>query len=239
MSGLRILIVEDEGRAAQRLVRLVHELAEDRVASLQVIDNLFAAEDRLAESPPDLLLLDLNLGGADGFELLLTAVAGAFHTIVVSAHAERAVEAFEHGVLDFVPKPYSRQRLARALERALGRDRSPTPARLLAIRKPGRIELIKIAEVSHLKAAGDYVEVTTEGGERHLHDKSLDRLASLLPARFVRIHRSWMVDLERLERVDVYPGGRYEARLRDGTTMPVSRSRWPELRRRMEGESSR
>ncbi|WWW34360.1 response regulator [Stenotrophomonas rhizophila] len=69
-----------------------------------------AAGDRLQRAVYDGLLLDLNLGGEDGFELLRRAVAGRYHCVVVSAHRERALQAFEHGVLDFVPKPFSRER---------------------------------------------------------------------------------------------------------------------------------
>ncbi|MEO1370054.1 MAG: response regulator, partial [Acidobacteriota bacterium] len=101
------MIVEDEALVARRLRRLLVDiLGADRVEILWSPD-LPDARRRLADGTRiDALFLDLNLNGRDGFDLLSEAVAGRFETIVVSAHAERAIEAFEYGVLDFIAKPF-------------------------------------------------------------------------------------------------------------------------------------
>ncbi len=109
---MRILIVEDEPLVRQRLLRLCSELAGVR-ARFDAVADLESAGDRLQRSVYDGLLLDLNLGGDDGFELLRRAVAGRYQCVVVSAHRDRALQAFEHGVLDFVPKPSRVSALAR------------------------------------------------------------------------------------------------------------------------------
>ncbi len=99
---MRVLIVEDEATIAQRVSRLLRDILGEQLESLEVIESFDLAMESLAMNPVDLLTLDLNLDGDDGFALLETAAAETFHTIVISAHTERALEAFEHGVLDFL-----------------------------------------------------------------------------------------------------------------------------------------
>src|SRR5688572_31129759 len=112
---MKILIVEDEPVLAQRLARFCREILGGQLESLRVASMFSEASARLDESPIDLLLLDLNLHGRDGMQLLASSVAGSFHTIIVSANTEQALRAFEYGVIDFVPKPFSRERLEQAL----------------------------------------------------------------------------------------------------------------------------
>src|SRR5688572_16580366 len=115
---MRILIAEDESVIARRLERMVKEILGERAGSVAVKESLADAGEYLFEKPIDLLLLDLNLNGEDGYDLLKLAAAGSFQTIVVSANSDRALEAFQYGVLDFVPKPFDLERLKRALDRA-------------------------------------------------------------------------------------------------------------------------
>ncbi|MEL7169963.1 MAG: response regulator, partial [Bacteroidota bacterium] len=142
---MRVLIVEDERIIAQRLRRLLGELAGSELTRIDVSPTLTDARAVLDATPPDVVFLDLNLHGEDGFDLLRDVVAGAFHTVVVSAHTERALEAFEVGVLDFVPKPFGKDRLALTLDRLRG-ARAEHPAATLAVRSPGRIELVPVAD---------------------------------------------------------------------------------------------
>src|SRR2546430_1173887 len=130
---MRLLLVEDEPPIARRLEKMVRELLQERLAKLQVVERLLGAEAFLSRENIDVLLLDLNLHGSSGFTLLEKAVAGSFHTIIVSANTDQALRAFEHGVLDFVPKPITLERLQIALERASDvRSRSEFAARTLA-----------------------------------------------------------------------------------------------------------
>jgi len=237
---MRIAIVEDERGVAVRLLRLVKEILGDELELIRHVETLEAATALLEETPLDLVFLDLNLSGEDGFELLRKAVAESFQTVVVSALRDRALEAFEHGVLDFIPKPYSKKRLEKALGRARNpQGRSGSAARSLAIRKQGRIELIAVEDVAFVRGAGNYAEVLTGDGAVHLHGKTLEQLEQILPARFLRIHRSTIIDLERVTGVETYPGGRYEVTLGESTVLPVSRTRIGELRSRLQESSSR
>lgn len=233
--SLRIAVVEDEARVAARLLRMLREILGDELELLRHERTLEAALALVEEMPLDALFLDLNLHGQDGFRLLDAAVAASFHTIVVSAHGERALEAFERGVLDFVPKPYSRERLEKAVERLRSSAKAAgSGAKVLAIRKLGRVDLIEVDRIVHLKGAGNYAEIVLDDGSTHLHDKTLDRLEQLLPERFLRVHRSVILDLHRIESLLTHPGGRYEAQLKDGSTVTVSRSRIGEVRRWLE-----
>lgn len=227
---MRILIVEDEPLVRQRLLRMCSELAGAR-ARFDAVADLEAAGDRLQRSVYDGLLLDLNLGGDDGFELLRRAVAGRYQCVVVSAHRERALQAFEHGVLDFVPKPFSRERLAQALERLLDASRyRPGRARYLGIWRAQGTTLVELADVQWIRADGDYSELRMRDGRIELHDKSLAGLGPLLPPEFMRCHRSHVVNLRHVRSLHAASGSRYWVVLSDGTELPVGRAHVAALR---------
>jgi len=230
---MRILVVEDEAIVARRLSRLIRDIVGAELERLDELDHLGDAMDRVLEIPYDLVFLDLNLHGQDGFELLRQAVSGAFHTIVVSANTDRALEAFELGVLDFVPKPFSRQRLGQAIARVSGQGSSPSVLGYLAVRRAGQVTLVPIDDVLYVKAADDYAELHTRDGHVHLHDKTLAKLEALLPEHFERVHRSYLVDLRHARRLDSEPGSRYRLVLEDETEIPVGRTRVQALRERL------
>ncbi|MDX1643027.1 MAG: response regulator, partial [Thermoanaerobaculia bacterium] len=104
---MRILIVEDEAIVARRLRRLVEAILGERLQAIRVAATLREGLEHVRNRTIDLLFLDLDLGGKDGFRVLTEAVTGPFHTIVVSARTEEAIRAFELGVTDFVAKPYT------------------------------------------------------------------------------------------------------------------------------------
>lgn len=228
---MRVMIVEDEPLIAQRLERMCREILGDQLESLRVSGMFAEAQARLDETPIDLMLLDLNLHGRDGIELLKSSLAESFHTIVVSANTDQALRAFEYGVLDFVPKPFTQERLAQALERATDRaGRSAGAAKYLAVRKHGRVELIAIDQILYVEGAGAYAELVLEDGTRELHDKTLEKLLALLPPGFVRIHKSYLVRLSAVKQLNASEGSRYEAQLKNGVRLPIGRARYKELR---------
>src|SRR6478735_8796777 len=189
---LNLLIVEDEPPIARRIEKLARAALGPRLGSAHVAQTLDEADGHLAQTPVDVLLLDLNLHGRDGFELLARAVAGSFHTIVVSANTDQALRAFEYGTLDFVPKPVAPDRLARALARVTdAQNRSEFAARSLAVQKSGRIEPVSLDAVHYIKGAGPYSELVLAGGRTELHNKSLDKLLAILPPTFERVHKSY------------------------------------------------
>ncbi len=233
---MRVLIVEDEAVIARRLARLTREILGKQLDRLLEATSLQAGLATLEQSPVDLVLLDLSLHGEDGFSLLEHAVAGSFHTIIISAHTDRALRAFEYGVLDFVPKPFDKERLAAALARFQQADaRADYGTRYLGVAKHGKVELVPLARVAYIKGAGAYAELVLDDGTSELHGKSLDRLMMILPPVFERIHKSYIVPMDKAARLLVHEGSRYELVMREGTVLPVGRTRARQIRRKLEG----
>lgn len=231
---MKVLIIEDEARIAKRLTRMTNAYFE-RQLTLTVCDTLAKGLAFIEHSPVDILLLDLNLNGENGFEVLEAMVARPFHTIIVSAYTDKAIIAFSYGVLDFVPKPFDEARLYRAFGRLNALNLSPdSPLKYLAVRKGGMIKMIEVEQVTYIKGAGIYSELHLKNGGTELHDKSLDTLEQLLTAGdFARIHRSYIVGLQEAEKLLIEPGGKYAVQLKSGELLPVGRSRYKELRSKM------
>jgi two-component system, LytTR family, response regulator LytT len=231
---MRLLIVEDEPLIAHRIERFCRAILGDSLDHCSVAATFDEASARLAEQPIDLLLLDLNLNGRDGMELLRTSVAHSFHTIIVSANIEHALRAFEYGVLDFVPKPFTQERLTQALQRATDTtSRAVHGAKHLAVRKQGRVELVSVDDVAYIQGAGNYSELVLADGRRQLHDKTLEKLEAVLPPDFVRVHKSFLVRFGDIRALHAHEGGHYEAELKQGMRVPVGRTRYKELRAKL------
>jgi two-component system, LytTR family, response regulator LytT len=230
---MRVLIVEDEPIVARRLARIVAQALPE--VSVTAAGSTEEAARALREQAFELLLLDLNLSGDDGFALLAQSSAQPAAVVVVSAHPERAVEAFEHEIVDFVPKPFSEERLGAALDRALAKLRN-LPGRTLAVRVRKGWRFVRLTDIEHVRAADDYCELVLSSGERLLHAVTLERLSKLLPPSFKRVHRGAIVNLQRLDRLRRRGSGGYEAVTAAGDAVPVGRSYLEDLRAVYEGE---
>jgi two-component system, LytTR family, response regulator LytT len=230
---MKVAIVEDEPAIARRIERLTRDILDDRVQSVVSFRTLEDAEEALAVSPIDVLLLDLNVSGQDGFQLLRRAVSQSFHTIVISANTDRAMEAFHLGVIDYLGKPFTRDRLSRALDRVTGAAPCTPSPRVLAIRKREGIVLVQTADVLFAKAAGPYTELHLRNGAAELHTKSLEAMMTVLPDAFQRVHRSYIVRLSEIDRLIAREGTRYEIHLRSGQRIPVGRTRHRQLREQL------
>ena len=228
---MRLVIVEDENTVAQRLERLARDILGGQLDSLRVFHSLDDANDFIESETIDLMFLDLNLAGRDGFELLKSVVARSFHTIVVSAYSERAIEAFEYGVLDFVTKPFTRGRLQKSLERYNSSFRQQS-TRYIAIKRRGVIEPVNLDRVHFFKGANVYSEATLNDGTVLLHDKPLSRLEQVLPAHFERIHKSYIANLSGVATIRQSGNNTYLEML-CGEKIPVSRSRVSAIKSRL------
>jgi two-component system response regulator LytT len=231
---MNVLIVEDEEVVSRRLARLTRVILGERLGSLETAATIEDALARLRAGSLDLVFLDLDLNGDDGFRLLGEVVAGSFQTIIVSAHADQAIRAFEHGVTDFVAKPYSEDRLRLALGRVDQREPALRDRlRVVAVRRHGEVRLLAVDTIVRIAAADDYSELHCEDGATWLHDKTLSALEHLLPSRFERVHRSHIVDVRRITRWQVAEGSRYHLVLDRGEPVPASRTWIQEFRRRV------
>lgn len=230
---MNVLLVEDEASVARRTERVVREILGVRLTRLKILNKLDAALLYLREHSTDLLLLDLNLNGKDGFALLQSLTASSFSTIVVSAYRDKAIEAFEYGVLDFVAKPFSRERLEKAINRYLTLDaRNEHRLKSVSIRKQGRIQLVAVEDILYLKGADVYTELHLQSGKKELASKSMDRLLQLLPPSFERVHKSYGVQMAFCREIVVHSGGQYRLRLADDQLVPLGRSKYKMIRDR-------
>ena len=220
---MKILIVEDITLVAERIMDLSKIFFEK--CDVKITYSLHDAIDYLAENSIDLLFLDLNINGESGFELLQLAVASSFHTIVITATPDKAALAFDYGVLDFITKPISEQRFSLAADRYLNNTFvQREKLKHLSIKSAGVIQLIPIESIEFIKASGNYSEINTSQQRRFLHDKNTEKLLKMLPGNFIRIHRSYIVQENRIQQIINKGAGQYNVQLINGELLPLSRT---------------
>ncbi len=242
--ALRVIIIDDEAPAR----RLLHEYLKDTpgVSIVAECGNGFEAVKAVAEHQPDLLLLDIQMPKLDGFEVV-ELLEQELPIIFITAHDEHALRAFEVHAVDYLLKPYSAKRLTEALERArerIGRgDVLPPLAELVASARPegSDLERILVRDGSDVRViptdSVDYIEARDDavaihvGGESHLKAQRLSTLDGRLDRkRFIRVHRSFILNIDRLRSIELYAKDSRIAILEDGTKVPVSRSGYAKLR---------
>jgi len=241
---LRVIVVDDEEPAR----RLLREYLEDTpgVSIVAECGNGFEAVKAMAEHKPDLMLLDIQMPKLDGFEVV-ELLERDLPIIFITAHDEHALRAFEVHAVDYLLKPFSAERLADALERArerIGRgDAMPPIDDLVASARPegGDLERILIRDGSEVRViltdSVDYIEARDDtvaihaGGKSHLKAQRLSTLEERLDEkRFIRVHRSFILNIDRLRSIELYAKDSRIAILEDGTKVPVSRSGYSRLR---------
>lgn len=228
---MKILIIEDEARVAKRVERMTKEFFLNVLEQITCAHSLSEGLDFIKNNEFDLLLLDLNLNGENGFDVLKETVAKSFHTIIISANKHEALTAFEYGVLDFVPKPFNMERLTIAFNRVLKKEEvAEEKLEFLAVKKRSGTQLISIKNVLYIKGSGMYSELNLTTQEKELHDKSLEKLSQLLPKTFVRIHKSYLVKISEIKELITQSGSKYSVELKNGEILPVGRTRYKELK---------
>lgn len=222
---MRILIVEDERPTAEDIKNLVKEIL-GKETTIHIETTLGHAIAYLNEKPIDVLLLDLNLNARDGFQILKEVVSKSFHTIVISANINRAIEAFEYGVLDFIPKPYTLERLQAAFQRIkLNHALDGHAIKYLSVKRGSEVRMIPLEDIHYFKSANIYVELYLKDGHIAIYDKPIKALCPLLSSNYYRIHKSYIVNLETIEKLETLGGGQYRVLLKSGDILPVSRQR--------------
>ncbi|WP_338870011.1 LytR/AlgR family response regulator transcription factor [Myxococcus stipitatus] len=247
---LRVLIADDELLARKRLSRLLTALPDVEVCGEAADGEAVLAAVRAGGV--DVVLLDIHMPGLSGLDALALLPQGRPHVVLCTAHAEHAVEAFEHGAMDYVLKPVEPARLQKALERvrarmepdARPRDVAPVaekptavasaaPRALARLPIPTRqgIVLVDPETISHASLDDELVTVFTAQGE-FLTDFTLNELAEKLPAElFHRVHRRALLNLRQVARLEPLETGGYLARTARGHAVEVSRQSARELRR--------
>lgn len=231
---MKILSVEDEPVVAERVERLCRKILGARIQHYKNVDHLENAIREAENGFYDLFLLDLNLSGEDGFELLKQSTSYSSHTIIISANKDRAIDAYDHGVIDFVGKPFNEERLKQAFDRYDGKKKPKQAMQYLSFRTGGRMDMHSVDAVSYIKGADKYAEVHFADGQTRFHDKSLAQLEKLLPTSFERIHKSYIVRFSAIKSLEAKEGSRYFAILENGKSLPIGRSRYKSLRAHFE-----
>jgi two-component system LytT family response regulator len=229
--ALRAVIVDDEELARAYLREMLQSHPE--IELVAECANGFEAVKAVNDLSPDLLFLDVQMPKLDGFEVLELIDADPA-VIFVTAYDQYAMRAFDAQAIDYLLKPFSAERFGRALERAKGRSgKKPRPAPRqvdrIVVRDGAKIHVIPLDKLDYAEAQDDYVALHSEG-KSYLKQQPIGALEAMLDgARFVRIHRSVIVNLERVTRVEPYAKDSRVAILADGTRLPVSRSGYARL----------
>jgi two-component system LytT family response regulator len=239
---VRIVIVDDEELARKLLKEYL--AAYDDIEVVGECANGFEAVKAVTDLKPDLLLLDIQMPRLDGFEVL-ELIGREVSVIFVTAYDKYALRAFEVHAVDYLLKPFGPERLREALGRARTRmatsagfpvtelASSARPAGAHAervlIRDGANVHVIPISKLDYVEAQDDYVCFRSEG-RQYLKQQTLAEVEALLdPAQFVRIHRSFVLNIDRLAKLELYAKDSHAAILRDGTRLPVSRSGYVRL----------
>jgi two-component system, LytTR family, response regulator len=238
---LRAVIVDDEELARGFLRELLS--AHSEIEIVAECANGFEAVKAASDHSPDLLFLDVQMPKLDGFEVLELVDPGPA-VIFVTAYDQYAMRAFDAHAVDYLLKPFTAERFERALERAkarLGERTLPPPTVAAEARPPAerperivvkdgpRVHVIPLDKLDYVEAQDDYVALHSVG-KTYLKQQPIASLeTSLDPARFIRIHRSAIVNLERIARIEPYGKESRIAILQDGARLPISRSGYARL----------
>lgn len=236
------LIVDDEDLARHVIRELLS--AHPEIEIVAECANGFEAVKTFAERKPDLIFLDVQMPKLTGFDVL-ELIGTDVPVIFVTAYDQYAMRAFDVHAVDYLLKPIGRERFEAALERAKGRlaEKMPSAQELAAAARPPqqyldrlvvrdgtKVTLIPVAKLDYAEAQDDYVALKSQG-KKHLKQQTIASLEACLdPSGFVRIHRSYIVNLERVVRIEPYGKDSRLAILSDGARLPVSRAGYARLK---------
>jgi two-component system, LytTR family, response regulator len=244
MNKIRALVVDDEPMARDRVLSLLQQ--EEDVEVVGECGDGTQAVAAIQHQSPDLVFLDVQMPGHNAFEVIQAVGAERMPNVIfVTAYDEYALKAFEVHALDYLLKPFGRDRFQRTLQHAraslerrragdLGRrllalvndiKTEPGPPRLdrLVVKAGGRVFFLRTDEIDWIEAAGNYVRLHL-GEESHLFRETMNRMESRLDGRrFVRIHRSRIVNTERVKELQPWFNGEHVVVLQNGTRLTLSR----------------
>jgi two-component system, LytTR family, response regulator len=224
---IRALVVDDESLARRNLIVLLRR--DPDVGSIAECESGMQAIEAIRESKPELVFLDIQMPECGGFDVLEMMGSGLPPAIIfVTAYEEYALRAFEAGALDYLLKPFDDARFARALNRAKEKiahysPRRPQHAERLVIRERGQVLFLNAKDIDWVEAAGYYACLHV-GRETHVMRRTLSELErDLGEERFVRIHRSLIVNLDRIRALELQDSGEYEVVLKTQARLRLSR----------------
>jgi len=245
-SKIRTVLVDDEQLARQVLREFISPHSDLEIVG--ECSNGFEAVKAVAEQKPDLIFLDVQMPKLDGFEVL-ELIGNETAVVFVTAYDNYAIKAFEVHAVDYLLKPFSAERFDAALTRAKQRLSGGAPQKTsaaadlalsarppaqyldrVAVREGSQVSIIPVAKLDYAEAQDDYVALVS-AGKKHLKQQTISNLeTSLDPTRFLRVHRSFIVNLERVAKVEPYGKDTHVAILNTGVQIPVSRAGYARLK---------
>jgi two-component system, LytTR family, response regulator len=249
---LSVLVADDEAPARQRIIDLLRR--DSQVAAILEASDGLSAVDILRNQKPDLVFLDVQMPELTGLEVIAEVGAERMPlTVFVTAYDAHAIRAFEANALDYLLKPFSDERFEITMARVSTRmdERSvrefgwrilrmvstaPTadlPLDRLVVKSGGSTRFVRVADIDWIEAAGVYANLHV-GGKELLYRAALNELARRLdPVRFVRVHRSVIVNIESILRLEPISHGEFEVILKDGSRARISRTYRGQLEKRL------
>ncbi|HRO47432.1 response regulator [Agriterribacter sp.] len=241
---IKVLIIDDEPLARS----IVKEYLQDytQIEVLEECRDGFEGVKAIMQHQPDLIFLDIQMPKINGFEML-ELIDRPPSVIFTTAFDEYAIRAFEAHAIDYLLKPFNKERFDKALQKWLAQEANNTgtlfaPALLttaaqtplqhsrIVVKSNGKIKIIPLHDIQYLEAADDYVKIHTASGT-HLKNKTMQYFEQFLDARqFVRTHRSYMVNIQQVTRLDPYEKENYIAVLHTGLKVPVSKTGYLKLK---------
>lgn len=241
---MKVIIIDDEPLARSLLEELLEE--ENNIEIMASCNDGFEGLKAIQEHQPDLIFLDIQMPKITGFELL-ELIENPPIVIFTTAYDEYALKAFEVNALDYLLKPFDRERLHKALEKARklpapaevsdetennnGRIlQLPEQAQRIVVKDGNNIKIIPLVDVLYIEAADDYAKIMTPEKYYLKHQRMMHFEQQLPAQQFVRIHRSYIVNLQHIQKVELYEKEQYCVRLRNQAKLPVSRNGYIKLK---------
>lgn len=237
IAGVTVLVADDEPLARRRLVRLIESARQTWVGRIVEAPNGLEARRAIDEEAPGLVFLDIRMPGLSGLEVLRRTENRPL-IVFTTAFERHAVEAFQLEALDYLVKPFGRDRLRQSLDRArlaltARRDGSTEPSlERIFVRRGSKIEALPTEAIVRFEACDDYVRCHTGSGAYLARLRLADLERRLDSLHFLRIHRSHIVNLRFVTGFRLLPGSRYAVQLEGGEEITASRARSREIRRR-------
>ncbi|SHE91520.1 LytR/AlgR family response regulator transcription factor [Flavisolibacter ginsengisoli] len=241
---IRVIIIDDEPLARSIIKEYLSEYPQ--VELIAECNDGFEGVKAIMQLQPDLVFLDIQMPKINGFEML-ELVDPAPAVIFTTAFDEYAIKAFETHAIDYLLKPFSRERFKKALNKFLDQtnmqkqkeattqllnsaNSSPSQTDRVVVKTAGKIKIIPFRDILYFEASDDYVKIHTREGA-FLKNKTMGHFENTLPPTvFVRIHRSYIINVQEITRIDPYEKDNHLAILRSGQRVPVSKTGYPRLR---------
>ena len=240
---IKSVIIEDEKLARELIKDYLKEFGE--IILIGEFEDGFSGLKAINDLKPDLVFLDIQMPKLTGFELL-ELLEHQPAIIFTTAYDQYAIKAFEHNTVDYLLKPFPKERFREAIRKATERiykgshkdvsklvshmDSTPEAIYRIVVKSGSRISVIPVAEVRYVEAQDDYVMIYTPG-KKFLKQKTMKYFETHLPVNdFIRIHRSYIVKISEIAQMELYEKDTYIIILKDGTKLPVSKTGLPKLK---------